>query len=387
MGTKMREGFERDDVRKVLDEIFRGDIHAKRVLSLANATTGVLAAGSLAVSAIGQGLAHVCGLDPKHTVKQVDRLLGNAKVDVWEYFTYWVPYLVGERKKIIVALDWTDFDRDKQSTIALNLLTSHGRAIPLVWRTVRKSDLKDNRNRFEDSVLRRLRETLPDGVAVTVVADRGFMDTNLFEVMRDSWGFDYVVRLRGNVTVTDAKGEKRVAAEWVGQGGRARTLRKAKLTNKGFPVPTVVCVQDKAMKDSWCLAASDPKASAADLKDYYGRRWSIETYFRDTKDMRFGLGMDATHTKSPLRRDRLFLVSAFAVVLLTLLGAACEKAGYDRYLKANTAPRRTHSLFRQGQIVYDLMPRMREDRLTPIMEAFVEIIQKHRAFSKVFFVV
>ncbi len=387
MNATMREGFDRNDIQKFLGDVFDEDIHAKRILSLANATTGVLAAGSLAVSAIGQGLAHVCGLDPKHTVKQVDRLLGNAKIDVWSYFAYWVPYVVSERKEIAVALDWTDFDRDKQSTIALNLLTSHGRAIPLVWRTVRKSELKDNRNHFEDSVLTRLRDTLPEGVAVTVIADRGFMDTSLFEIMRDSWDFGYIVRLRGNVTVTDAKGEKRTAAQWVGRGGRARTLRNAKLTGKGFPVPTIVCLQEKAMKESWCLAASDPEASAAQLKRYYAKRWSIETYFRDTKDMRFGLGMDAIHTKSPARRDRLFLVSAFAVVLLTLLGAACEQVGYDRYLKANTVKRRTHSLFRQGQMVYDLMPRMREQWLVPIMEAFVEKIQAHRALSQVFFVV
>jgi hypothetical protein len=383
----MREGFDRNDVQKFVADIFEEDVHAKRILSMANATTGVLAAGSLAASAIGQGLAHVCGLDPKHTVKQVDRLLGNAKMDVWSYFAQWVPYVVGERRQIAVALDWTDFDRDGQTTIALNLMTSHGRAIPLIWRTVRKTELKDNRNHFEDSVLTRLRETLPEGVAVTVVADRGFMDTKLMEVMRDSWGFDYVIRLRGNVTVTDSKGEKRTAAQWVGAGGRAQTIRNAKLTSRGFTVPTVVCVQDPAMKDSWCLASSDPNASAAELKHYYGKRWSIETYFRDTKDIRFGMGMDAIHTKSPARRDRLFLISAFAVVLLTLLGAACEQVGYDRYLKANTVKRRTHSLFRQGQMVYDLIPRMREEWLNKIMQAFVELIQVHRALSQVFFVV
>ena len=33
---------------------------------------------------------------------------------------------------------------------------------------------------------------------------------------------------------------------------------------------------------------------------------------------------------------------------LSLLGAAGERIGYDRWLKANTVKRRTHSLFRQG---------------------------------------
>lgn len=384
---KLPEGLTRSDIHAFVANVCGDDLHAKRVLSLSNATTGVLATGSLAVAVIGQGLAHVGGLDPKHTVKQVDRLIGNRAIDVWEFFRQWVPYVVAERREIVIALDWTDFDRDGHTTIALNLLTSHGRALPLIWLTVKKSELKDNRNRFEDQVLAHLRATLPDGVAVTVVADRGFMDTNLMEVMQKAWGFDYIIRLRGNVTVTSSTGEVRTAAEWVGPNGRANTLRDAKLTTKEFPVATVVCLRDPAMKDDWCLVSSKPDSTPEQLKRYYGKRWGIETYFRDTKDLRFGMGMDAIHTKSTERRDRLFLVSALAIVLLTLLGAACEQVGYDRYLKANTVKRRTHSLFRQGQMVYDLLPRMREEWAEKIITAFVELIRAHRALSQVFFVV
>lgn len=384
MKRTFREGFEHADVLNFVEDIFDGDIHAKRVASLAGATAGVLASGSLAVSAIGLGLAHVCGTATKHAVKQVDRLVGNDKFDVWDYFRYWVPYVVSERQEIVVAMDWTDFDRDGHTTIALNLLTDHGRAIPLIWRTVKKSELKDHRNEFEDSVLTRLHETLPEKVKVTVVADRGFMDTALFEALRDHWQFEYIIRLRGNVKVNALNGEGRTAAQWVGKGGKAKTLRQATLTAKEFPVPTVVCVQAKEMKESWCLAASDPHVKSADLVKYYAKRWGIESYFRDTKDIRFGLGMDAIHTKSTERRDRLFLLSAMAIVLLTLLGAACEAVGYDRYLKANTVKRRTHSLFRQGQMIYDLIPRMKEEWLTKIMSAFSEKIQAHRALTEVF---
>jgi len=41
---------------------------------MANATLGVLFSSSLAVHAIGQGLANARGLITKHAVKQVDRL-------------------------------------------------------------------------------------------------------------------------------------------------------------------------------------------------------------------------------------------------------------------------------------------------------------------------
>lgn len=38
---------------------------------------------------------------------------------------HWVPHLVGARREIVVAMDWTDFDHDGQATLALNLVTSH----------------------------------------------------------------------------------------------------------------------------------------------------------------------------------------------------------------------------------------------------------------------
>lgn len=385
MSSKVKRApVNRDDVLGFLDEIFEQDVHAKRILSMANATTGVLTSGSLAVSAIGQGMAFACGLAHKHSLKQVDRLLGNERVKVWDYFAQWVPFVVAERQEILVAFDWTDFDRDGHATIAANLMTDHGRAIPLVWRTVNKSELKEKRNSYEDSVLERLKETVPPGVKVTVVADRGFMDTHLFEVMQESWGFDYIIRLRGNVIVTASNGERRAAEEWVGSAGKAKTLRNVKLTNRNFPVATVVCTKAKEMKEPWCLATSNPEAVPADLLKYYAKRWGIEAYFRDAKDLRFGMGMDAIHTKSTERRDRLFLLAAFAIVLLTLLGGACEAVGYDRYLKANTVKRRTHSLFRQGLMVYELMPTMKEEWLARIVAAFSDMLAKRPTISEVF---
>ena len=87
----------RTKIADFIDNLYDGDLHAKRVLSLANATLGVLVSASLAVHAIGQGLAQALGKLSKHGVKQVDRLLSNQGIDVWEFFGYWVPYLVGAR--------------------------------------------------------------------------------------------------------------------------------------------------------------------------------------------------------------------------------------------------------------------------------------------------
>lgn len=379
-----RLGFRFEDIHGFLDSLFGEDVHAKRVYSLANATLGVMASASLAIHAMGQGLAQARGKLTKHAVKQVDRLLSNAGVEVWSLLAHWVPYVVGPRKRIVVAMDWTDFDPDGQATIMLSLLTRHGRATPLLWLSVDKATLKEHRNAYEDRVLMRLSQVLPEGVRVLIVADRGFGDQKLYHLLEHELEFDYVIRFRGNIYVTAAQGEMRAAAEWVGHGGRARTLRGAHVTADQYPVGTVVCVQAKDMKEPWCLAASTATESARTLIDYYAKRWSIESSFRDTKDLRFGMGMSWVRIGSPARRDRLWLINAIAVVLLSLLGAAGETLGYDRHLKANTAKQRTHSLFRQGCMHYDLIPNMPEQRLRPLMQRFGEMLLEHRAFSQVF---
>ena len=58
------------------------------------------------------------------------------------------------------------------------------------------------------------------------------------------------------------------------------------------------------------------------------------------------MGLGATRIGEPTRRDRLLLINAFAMVLLTMLGAAGESLGMDRLLKSNTSKIRTHSLLR-----------------------------------------
>ncbi len=371
------------DVRSFISELYGPDLHAKRVDALAGATLGVMAGASLAVAMIGQALAQARGLVTKHAVKQVDRLLSNNAIDVWDSFARWVPHQLSGRADALVAMDWTDFDHDGQSTLVLSLVTGHGRAAPLLWLTIWKEEIATRRNDYEDACLRRLAELVPQGCRVTVLADRGFGDQKLFAFLAEL-GFGYVIRFRGNIRVADAQGEAKPAAEWVGQGGRARKLRDARVTAKGRQVGAVVCVHAKGMKEPWCLAASDPEASAATLVNHYARRWTIEPAFRDTKDLRFGMGMGAMHVSTPERRDRLWLINAFAVVLLTLLGAAGEALGYDRHLKSNTSTRRTHSLFRQGSMLYELIPTMPGHRLRPLVEQFAHMLSAQPVFREMF---
>ena len=86
----------------------------------------------------------------------------------------------------------------------------------------------------------------------------------------------------------------------------------------------------------------------------------------------------------PERRDRLLLLSALAIALLSLLGAAAERIGYDRWLKVNTVKHRTHSLFRQGRMLYEHIPNWPTQRLRPLLDEFSAMLAEHRLYKRMF---
>lgn len=373
----------KETVLDLVEDVFGEDLHAKRVLSLSNATLGAIGSGSLAIHAIGAGLAQATEMDSKHCIKQVDRLLSNSSIRVWDLFEDWIPFVLGDRKEIVVALDWTDFDRDGHTTLVLSMVTGHGRGTPLIWVSVEKEKLKDARNFHEDAVVDKLRQVLAHDVKVTLLADRGFADTQFFASLR-KLGFHYLIRIRDNFEIATDKGESQPALLWVPGNGKTKCLSQVHLTQKKFPVEQVVLTHKKEMQEPWCIATSRDDLSGAEVLELYGKRWGIETVFRDIKDYKFGMGMKSVRTKSTERRDRLFLISALAIALLVLLGAAGEAIGLERKFKANTVKRRSYSLWRQGCMYYAFLPGMKEADASPLIEKFHELMSQHRVLKKVF---
>ena len=60
-----------------------------------------------------------------------------------------------------------------------------------------------------------------------------------------------------------------------------------------------------------------------------------------------------------------------------------QKAQYT----TNTVKRRTHSLFRQGRMLYDHIPNWPEERLRPLLERFGEMLMEQRILRDAFGVI
>jgi hypothetical protein len=337
-----------DCVKKIVDRMFAERFHHLQVLSLALVAFGVTAADRLGVAAVGRAMARARGTRSKHGVKQVDRFLSNGKLPMAQVFRCLVPVAVGPRKHIVVTMDWTDFDADDQTTICLSLVTRSKRAQPLVWMTVRKSTLRGNRSAYERKALQLLRDSLPVTVGATILADRGFGDTHLYDHLLGIRGFHFVVRFRACILIRSDSLTGR-AVHLVPSNGRVRLIHSALLTADRKGPYTVVLYKASGMKDSWCLATSLPTQDGHDIVRSYAHRFECEEGFRDAKDRRFGMGLKAARIRRPDRRDRMLLAFALAYLLFTIAGQASEQLALDRTIRANTVHHRTHSLFRQGR--------------------------------------
>lgn len=172
-----------------------------------------------------------------------------------------------------------------------------------------------------------------------------------------------------------AAGARRKAKEGLGPAGRIRVYRHARVTAQRHLVLVVVCGQDKAMQESWCLVISRQDLTGVEIKVASGRRFTVEETCRDVKNPRVGLGLKQAVIERQDRRAALFLLAVLAHTLLTLLGKAGQELGLDRLLGA-TRPGHL-SLVRQGRMRFELLPKRREDRLRALAKKFGELLQEH----------
>jgi hypothetical protein len=357
--------------QRVVQGAFADALHHKHVLSLVMITIGVLLSDRLGIAAVGLAMSRAFGKTAKHGKKQVDRYLSNQKMSLNALFLCLVPFVVGKRQEIYVTMDWTEFDHDDQSTLALALLTPNKRTQPLLWMTVKKSTRKGKMRTYERRLLQQLRDDVPDHVVVVIVADRGFADVKLYKYMRDTLRFHFVVRYRQN-TYVEYKGWLHLSSELVPRNGRRRVIPNTTVTAKQFGPLNIVLYKAAKMKQPWCLATSLSVTDGAEIVRIYGARFRCEETFRDLKDVRYGYGLRLTAIRNSQRRDRFIFVFALAYLIHTLMGLTSEHLRLDKGLRANTVNYRTHSLFQQGRA---LLASFSKDLRDAIVATFTALLR------------
>lgn len=295
--------------------LFGPHMHAKRVISLASATLGVLHSRSLAIYSIGEALSHVCGLERRHAIKQIDRLLTNTKLNVWQLVGIRMPYVVNASPEITLSVNWLEFNIDGHSTLLINMHCTQG-TIPLLWKTYRTSSLHGQRPTQERLLLTRLKQILPENVSVTVLVDTD--QIALVDWLVSSLGFHFIVRIDAHEMVGHAQRELHPASDWLSPTGRTRTLKDVEFSSQRLPVARLYCYCKNNLKEPSFLASSKETLTSTEAWRLYTQHSILHPQRRHRKDMHalqahvLGSNMGELRITSPLRRDRLLLLSVLA---------------------------------------------------------------------------
>ncbi len=213
-------------------------------------------------------------------------------------------------------------------------LPRDGRALPIWWKTSLKDAGEGSQVFIENQALAELSQLVPSGREIVIAADRGFGNTRwLGEIQNRGWG--YVQRLARNIEVEGSSYIGKLNEPGIKAGDGVKDWGIMNITDP-HPLPTrrITTYASKA-QEPWYLVTNRCDIPPEIIRLYQRRMW-IEEMFRDLKNRRWGLGLDAVELSTAQRQDRLWSVLAITYVFLCAFGAAAETEGIDEQLKANT---------------------------------------------------
>lgn len=336
--------------------------HAFRFEAVVAGVDALIRAGRVTITEMGR---HVRSkTTPKHSIKRIDRLVGNPRLqlELPSWYEELARLSIGTCKHPLVLIDWTELGSDLWALSAM--VAGPGRGLP-IYQEVHKSPL--GKRRIHERFLDRLRSVLPDDCDPILVADAEFR-TPFFRACR-ARGLRFVIRLRGMCTVQsdDLGGLVRLKELYSRASSSTQCLGTAtpySRTGRGDPLRIVLGPAQKRRVDRcdsnyerralepWLLATTVDNEPAEDIVWIYSKRMQIEETFRDTKNGRLGWALDFARTQSRQRMNVLLLLAALANLAIVLVGLAADEAGLARQFQANTVRhRRVFSLFTLGNLV------------------------------------
>jgi hypothetical protein len=332
-------------------------IHAVRRAAVAAVVEALVLGGKLTLTHLGRNLRSAAFV--KHSIKRVDRLLGNAHLHEERLVIYraLAQWLLAATPRPILLVDWADCTPGHDWLMLRAAVPLGGRALPIYEEVhpLRRYNSPRTHRRF----LEQLRTVVPAGCAPIVITDAGFRGPWFRDVERAGW--DWIGRVRNEIKCQLEDGRwiyttalYRAATPTPRHLGGALLSRRqpyrcqlylVRQYHRGRGRPRKAHGQStaarrcrKLYKDPWLLATSLPHDRGAPRRaiKLYGRRMQIEEAIRDTKDARWGFGLRYARSRRPERLEILLLIAALGTVVCWLYGLAAESRQWGRHFQANT---------------------------------------------------
>ncbi len=208
-------------------------------------------------------------------------------------------------------------------TIVCLSLVYRGRALPVGWVVCASGSATVPLARYQH-MLAQVAACIPQSSKVVLLADRGFMDMKLMQLLRQL-GWHFRIRVKLSVFIHRAtKGKRKVNALMPPPGG-ARFFSHVWLTERRYgPLHLALAyMQTKNGHEKWAVISDE----LVDLHtfDEYGLRFDIEEGFLDFKSA--GFQIESSQLEDSASLSRLLLILAIATLYLVSTGTAIVEMG------------------------------------------------------------
>ena len=258
------------------------------------------------------------------------RWLSNRRVDVVSAHHALVRQALSEwgSERLYLSLDttmvWNCF------CIVWVGVVYRGRTVPVAWRVVAQSS-STVRLWTIQRVLRQAQRLMPDGVAIVLLADRGFADGKLMKYLRENLGWHFRIRIKRSFQF-QVEGQWRKVSSVQFQPGQAYFTSLVSVgKTKPYPNVYLAFAHDKQSDEDWTIVSDEP----TNLQTFaqYRLRFCVEESFLDLKSN--GFNLEASRLRDKFALSQLCGVIALTMLFLVLQGVQVVASGKRRQVDAH----------------------------------------------------
>ncbi len=348
-------------------------IHKTRLAALITNVGALIQGQTLTVTGLGRNSHRPT--NAKHAIKQSDRLIGNAHLESDRVHLYraLVHCLIRKQSRPLITVDWSDYTYDRAWIFLRASVPVGGRALTL-YEEVHPLKCYGN-SAVQKQFLKTLKSLLPQGVRPVLVTDAGLIGPWFRDVVALGW--DYVGRIRQNLLYRDKlEGEWHRCVSLYPKAKQRPTYHGIIQLAKRNPLTCHLHLYHEASKgrhkrtlagkrsqrkvsnanalretSPWLIVTSlsPEEYSSKKITHCYRTRMQIEQAFRDIKNMRSGLCLRQTRSRSLNRLANLLLIGMLASFCIWLVGRLAEQQKQHYQFQANTVKdKRVLSIFFLG---------------------------------------
>ncbi len=172
---------------------------------------------------------------------------------------------------------------------------------------------------------------MPDGLAIVLLADRGFADGKLMKYLKENLGWHFRIRIKRSFQF-QIEGQWRKVSSVQLQPGQAYFTPSVSVgKTKPYPNVYLAFTHDKQSDENWLIVSDEPTTLQTFAQ--YRLRFCVEEAFLDLKSN--GFNLEASRLRDKFALSQLCGVIALTMLFLVLQGVQLVASGKRRQVDAH----------------------------------------------------